>query len=297
MGVTRRQVIIGGGAAAVLAVVGGYELVENRVLPGKTKLDKALGKCGDAPPLPTNALGPKVTGSFASQARVGKTVHWTVSYPPGHAANAELPVVIGFPGRGGTDASVFTALNVDKFMAAEVDAGRVRPFAIAAADGGAATCWHKRANGDDPASMILDEFLPLLKGRGLHTDKVGFWGQSLGGYGAVHIAMLAGSSRAAVTVGSSPALWRTFEESANGTYDNAADFAANTVFGRQAELDGIAVRLDCGGSDPFAPNVTVFRNSLTPTPAGGIAGGCHDNAFSERHLADQLKFLSDNLPA
>jgi hypothetical protein len=181
-------------------------------------------------------------------------------------------------------------------MAAEVDAGRVKPFAIASAAGGASTCWHKRADGDDPASMILKEFLPLLRQRGLKTDKVGFWGQSLGGYGAVHIAMLAGAGQAAATVGSSPALWRTFDETAFGTYDNAADFEANTVFGRQAELDGIAVRLDCGGSDPFAPNVALFRNSLTPTPAGGMADGCHDNAFSERHLADQLKFLSDNLP-
>jgi enterochelin esterase-like enzyme len=297
MGVTRRQVIIGGSAAAVLGIVGGYELVENRVLPGKTRLDRALGKCGEAPPLPTNALGPKATGSFVSQARAGKTVNWTVSYPPGQSTDAALPVVIAFPGRGGNDASVFNALNLDKFMAAEVDAGHVRPFAIASADGGASTCWHKRADGDDPAGMILDEFLPLLKARGLNTDKVGFWGQSLGGYGAVHIAMLAGPSQAAVTVGSSPALWRTFKETAYGTYDNAADFTANTVFGRQSELAGIAVRLDCGSSDPFAPNVALFRNSLTPTPAGVIAGGCHDNAFSERHLADQLKFLSDNLPA
>jgi hypothetical protein len=290
-------VLLGGGAAAVLAVVGGYELVENRVLPGKTRLDKALGKCGQAPPLPTDALGPKVSGSIVSAARAGKSVHWTVSYPPGHSTDAVLPVVVAFPGRGGTDVSVFDALHLDAFMAGALQAGHVRPFAIASADGGAANCWHKRASGDDPARMILDEFIPLLERRGLKTHKVGFWGQSLGGYGAVHLSMLAGVEKTAVTVGSSPALWRTFNETASGTYDGPSDFAANTVFGRQDQLKGIAVRLDCGASDPFAPNVAVFRNSLTPTPAGVIAEGCHDGAFTERHLVEQLKFLSDNLPA
>ncbi len=295
MGVTRRQVLIGGSAAAVLGVLGAYELVENRVLPGKTRLDAELGRCGTAPAIPAVASGPTATGSFVSAARGGRTVHWTVSYPPGASATDRLPVVIAFPGRGGTDASVFDSEHLDKFMAQEVISGRVRPFAIAAADGGASTCWHARTNGDDPARMISDEFIPLLAKRGLVTTKVGLWGHSLGGYGAIHIAMLAGPQQVAVTVGSSPALWRTFKETAYGTFDNPANFEANKVFGRQAQLDGIAVRIDCGSSDPFAPDVTLFRNSVAPTPTGGIEAGCHDGAFMMRQLPSQLAFLSAHL--
>jgi len=296
MGVTRRQVLWGG-IASVATLGLGYALVENRVLPGKTRLDKALGACGTEPALPTNPVGTQVTGSFTSKARRGVAVHYTISYPPGHATTEQLPVLIGFPGRGGTDVHVFTALHIDAFYAAELAASRVRPFAIASADGGASTDWHARDNGDNPAAMILDEFIPLLHGRGLKTDKVAFWGQSLGGYGAIHLAMLAGAARCSATVGSSPALWHSFQEAAYGTYDNAANFAANTVFGRESELDGIAVRIDCGSSDPFAPNVAQFRNSLKPTPAGAIADGCHDNAFTMRHLPAQLQFINQHLPA
>ena len=296
MGVTRRQ-FLAGGIASVAAVGLGYALVENRVLPGKTRLDTWMGDCGSAPPLPTNPVGTQVAGSFTSKARRGIDVHYTISYPPGHSTTESLPVLIAFPGRGGTDVHVFTALHIDAFYGAELAAGRVRPFAIASADGGVSTDWHARENGDNPAAMILDEFIPLLHGRGLQTSKVAFWGQSLGGYGAIHLAMLAGPTRCSATVGSSPALWHSFSEAAYGTYDSAANFAANTVFGRESELDGIAVRIDCGASDPFAPNVALFRNNLKPTPAGGIAQGCHDSAFTMRHLPDQLQFVSSHLTA
>lgn len=297
MGVTRRQVLAGGAAAAVIAVVGGYELVEQRVLPGKTKLDKALGKCGSAPPVPTAAAGPMVHGEFVSQARAGKTVTWTVSYPPGTQPGQSMPVVVALPGRGGNDRSVFSTLHMQNYQAHLVTDLELSPFAVASADGGAATCWHKRANGDDPASMILEEFIPLLGSRGLKVDTFATWGHSLGGYGAVHLAMLAGPAKVPAVVGSSPALWRYYKETAPGTFDNAADFAANTVWGRQDLLNATAVRLDVGSSDPFEPDVSAYRATLARKPAGGIDRGCHDDAFARRHLTDQLAFLHTHLVA
>jgi enterochelin esterase-like enzyme len=297
MGVTRRQVVIGGAAAAALAIVGGYELIEQRVLPGKTRLDKALGKCGTAPPVPTNATGPMVNGSFVSQARAGNTVTWTISYPPGSHSGDALPVVIALPGRGGNDQSVFSTLHMQRYQAHLVEDLHIAPFVIASADGGKATCWHKRADGDDPASMVMSEFVPLLSKQGLITDKYAMWGHSLGGYGAVHIAMLAGSAAVPAVVGSSPALWRHYGETAPGTFDSAPDFGANTVWGRQDLLASTAVRLDVGSSDPFEPDVSAFRATLTRKPAGGVDGGCHDDAFAQHHLVDQLTFLRQHLSA
>ena len=295
MGVTRRQVVIGGAAAAALAVVGGYGLIEQRVIPGKTRLDKALGKCGTAPPVPTVAVGPTVRGSFVSKERAGKTVTWTVAYPFGSKPGDAMPVVIALPGRGGNDESVFSTLHMRQYQAHLVTNLHVAPFAIASADGGAATCWHKRADGDDPASMVMSEFVPLLGKQGLITATYAMWGHSLGGYGAVHIAMQAGSSRVPAVVGSSPALWRHYDETARGTFDSATDFATNTVWGRQDLLASTAVRLDVGSSDPFEPDVSAFRATLAHKPAGGVDGGCHDDAFAQRHLVDQLTFLRARL--
>lgn len=44
------------------------------------------------------------------------------------------------------------------------------PFAIATADAGPASYWHKRASGIDPPRMIVEEYLPLLVDRGLTVD-------------------------------------------------------------------------------------------------------------------------------
>lgn len=295
MGVTRRQVIFGGVAAAAVVAVGGFELVEHRVIPGKTRLDKALGFCGAPPPAPAAEPGPMIHGSFDSKAR-GRTVTWTVSYPPGHDRGSQLPVVVALPGRGGTDRAVFSTLHMQNYQAAVIGDGTV-PFAVASADGGAVTCWHHRANGDDPAAMIKDEFVGVLAGLGLKVDRYAMWGHSLGGYGAVHIAMLAGPERVPAVVGSSPALWRYFKETAYGTFDNAADFAANTVWGRQDLLAKTEVRLDVGRSDPFEPDVSAFMATLARKPAGGVDDGCHDDAFAQHHLAAQLDFLGQYIGA
>ncbi len=296
MAISRRGFLIGGAAVmgvAAVGVVGGGVLVEEGVLPGKSKLDEALGRCGTALQPPDVEPGPVVSGSFVSKARSGTEVGWTVIYPPGTGPGAALPVCLFLHGRGGSHTDATGPMELPRFLAGAVADG-VAPFAIASVDGGDAVNWHPRADGDDPVSMLTDELLPLLATQGLAVDRPAFWGVSLGGTGALYLATLPQFSPSGA-VASSPALWKEPGEWQEGAYDDDADFAANSLWNRSDLLDGIDLRIDCGESDPFASRVQQFRDSLDPVPAGGIEPGCHDTRFWSRQTPAQLAFLGTAL--
>jgi S-formylglutathione hydrolase FrmB len=204
-------------------------------------------------------------------------------------------VCVALRGRGGSHRWVFDDLSLQSFLADAVDRRASPPFAIASIDGGDAINWHRRASGDDPAAMISDEFVPLLAERGLVTTEIGVWGWSLGGYGALLLATTLGPGRIAAVVASSPALWSTYGQAGPETFDGQADFAAHDLFTRTHQLEGIPLCIDCGTGDPFAANARRLRGALTPTPAGGLSAGCHDDAFWTRQAAAQIAFLGRHL--
>ncbi len=138
--------------------------------------------------------------------------------------------------------------------------------------------------------MITGELLPLLASMGLDVGRLAFWGVSLGGTGALHLATLPDFDPVGV-VASSPALWRDPGEWQPGDYDDEADFETNNVWNRRDRLDSVNLRIDCGESDPFASRVRQFRDSLDPTPAGGIEPGCHDGRFWSRQTPAAMLFL------
>lgn len=297
MPISRRNLLVGGGAAAVVVAAGTFGLVEADVLPGRSRLDRMMGTgvCGSPAAVPDASPGPLVSGQFRSAARAGIEVGWSVAYPPGSDPGAPLPVCVALHGRGGTHRWVFDDLSLQSFLADAVDRQASPPFAIASVDGGDAVNWHRRARGDDPAAMITDELVPRLADRGLATTKVGLWGWSLGGYGALLLASTLGAERTAAVVASSPALWSTYGQTGAGTFDDQADFASHDVLARTSQLAGIPIRLDCGTDDPFASNAERLRRALTPTPAGGLSAGCHDDAFWTRRAATQIAFLGHHL--
>ena len=75
MAMSRRGFLIGGAAVvgvAAVGVVGGGVLVEDGVLPGKSKLDEALGRCGTAlEPLPELVLDVGLDGRVGCERRCG----------------------------------------------------------------------------------------------------------------------------------------------------------------------------------------------------------------------------------
>ncbi|UYM03564.1 alpha/beta hydrolase [Solicola gregarius] len=290
MGLSRRSFLTAGG----LLVVGAGATaagVETGVLPGRSWAYSHLGIDGEDGTIPDVAPGRMVSGAFMSEARLGERCGWSIAYPPGERGN--LPVVVVLHGRGNDHTSAFADLGLDRFLADAVRRG-AEPFAIASVDGGE-TYWHARDNGEDAGSMVVDEFIPLLGGRGLETRRVGVLGWSMGGYGALLLASRLGPDRVFAVVAESPALWPRYEDTAPGAYDDEADFADAVVWGEQDRLSGIPVRIDCGESDPFYGYTRTYVDGFADDPAGGFQLGDHDVGYWRRMAPDQLRFLADSL--
>jgi enterochelin esterase-like enzyme len=250
------------------------------------------GCSGGLPPgVPDVATGRLAGGSFRSRYR-RTDVGWSVSYPPGRTG--ALPVLVFLHGRGGDHSGAFGgSLHLDKFLADAVGHG-TKPFAIASVDGGDHEYWHPRRDSD-PAAMVIHEFLPLLARNGLDVRRIGLMGNSMGGYGALYLASVLRRDRVSVAVAESPAIWRSAAQTVEGAFDDAADFAAHSIFGRLHRLAGIALRVDCGGSDGFAPITRELRAMLHPTPAGGIEPGGHDATYWRSQAPAQLRFAGRHL--
>lgn len=288
--ISRRALLIGGGVGLLGAGAAGLAGVEAGVLPGRTTLYQLLGLNGEPGTVPTAEPGPQVTGSFMSLARGGVDCAWAISYPPGSYPGDALPVVVALHGHG-TDHGQLHRLGLDRFQA---DAGL--PFAIASVDGGNGY-WHARASGDDAGSMVIHEFLPVVAESGLTVDRIGLIGWSMGGYGALLLGTQLGPDRVAGIVAASPAMWADGSRSPEGAFDDAEDYAAHDLAGRQDELAGIPVRIDCGTGDGFYPVVRDYVAGFAESPAGGFEPGGHDADYWRRVAPDELGFLAEQFRA
>lgn len=248
-----------------------------------------VAACGSGRADERHAPGELVDGSFASSAMEGVEVGWSISYPPGHEPGDRLPVVVTLHGRGEDHTAAFSRLRLDHVLAGVVAAG-VRPFAVASVDGSDHGYWHRRSDGTDAGAMVVDEFVPMLRRRGLDTTRLGLHGWSMGGYGAM---LLAGKDRLpvrAVAV-ASPALFTSAGSTPQGAFDSAADFDAHDVYAHPEWLDGVPLRLDCGRSDPFYEASRAFAGDLAHRPAGGFEAGAHTAAYWRAVAPAELRFL------
>ncbi|RNL79627.1 hypothetical protein EFL95_11705 [Nocardioides marmorisolisilvae] len=235
-----------------------------------------------------------VSGSFHTRWMRTQT-GWTIAYPDGHGAGDKLPVVVSLHGRGGTHRTSFSSLGLDTYLDQVVKAG-TPAFAIASVDGGDHSYWHRRTDGTDASAMVRDEFLPLLAERGLDTERLGLFGWSMGGYGAL---LMAGKQKLpvkAVAV-SSPALFTSPGATAAGAFDSPADFDANNVHGHPEWLRGVRLLMDCGLQDPFYAATKNLAGRLSPKPAGGFTEGAHNKDYWRRMVPAQLRFLGPILRA
>jgi S-formylglutathione hydrolase FrmB len=171
-------------------------------------------------------------------------------------------------------------------------------MAIAAVDGGD-DYWHAHP-GDDPMRMLLEEFLPMCRDRGLGVGpyrKIGLTGESMGGYGALLLAEEHPDLVAAVAV-MSPAVWTTYSDSQNANpnaFTSEPDFAAHDVITHAAALRSIPVRIASGADDPFHPYVEVLAQSLPKGARVLYPPGAHDNAFFGSQALPCLDFISRHL--
>ena len=284
MHLSRRQLLLLGAGVGGSAVVGIAATDEGAKLVDR--LDPPHGA------VPKGTTGPIVRGVLQSRAR-GRAVRWAVAYPPGVEPGAALSVALVLHGRSGDSGQAFRSHALQHFLAAGVRAG-TPPFAMASVDGGKDTYWHRRADGDDPQAMLLEEFLPLLQERGLKTERFGLTGWSMGGYGALLLASRVPGRVKAVAVDAA-ALWRRAADTAPGAFDGPQDFAEHDVLGHLDRLQGVPLRVGCGRSDPFIATNRYLVRALPQTeqafPRGGHNTGCWnllrpgDVRFLGRHLA------------
>lgn len=272
---TRRSLLrIGAGAAATAA--GAYALGMNLSRSEETARAISMTSVGaplDSPLAPPGAAPTYVTGSFVSQARGGVSTNWVIARPPGQTG--PLRTVIALHGQDSDAAMVME--GIDQSLAKAVEAG-LPPFAVAAADGGGMCYWHKRASGEDSGAMVVDEFIPMLASQGLDTSRIGFWGWSMGGYGALLLGARLGPARTTAICAVSPALWNSPDDATPGAFDGPEDYAANSVWGLPA-LASIPIRIDCGDDDPFISATKPFIAQLPHGAAGGFSPGGHNAEF------------------
>jgi S-formylglutathione hydrolase FrmB len=221
-------------------------------------------------------------------------VDFAISYPPGYADGADLPVCLALHGYGSDAMAGLGAGDYPRFIAGAVRDGAA-PFALAAPDGGDGY-WHPHAD-DDPLGMLVEEFLPLLGSRGLRTDRVAVAGWSMGGYGAL-LCGLAYRDRFRMIVASSPAIFHSYADARHvnaGAYDSPHEWARYDVSARAKEFVGLPVRIAIGAADPFAPAVRALRDRLPDRSVVQIATGCHDNRFWAYAAPAQVRAISSAL--
>jgi len=298
VGVTRRTVLgFGLGTAGLAALgVGGLAVTGNLDRAESAARRRFNGDGPDDPPpdVPTGGLE---TGTFRSAAMKNVDVSYAVSYPPGSATDAPLPVVLELYGRGGNHLIPFAddSLALDKYQAVVTAAGS-KPFAVATIDAGPDMYWHKRASGIDPQKLILDEYLPLLAKRGLLVDRIALHGESMGGYGGLLLAQRVGKKRIAAVAVDAPAIFLRVSDSSPVAFDGSRDYDANNVMTGNAKLAGIPIRIACGTQDPFYSAVKQFVALPHSPPVQTAYGkGGHTPGYWRTETAAQLTFLARHL--
>jgi predicted esterase len=210
-----------------------------------------------------------------------------VAVPRGVEQTAALPVLVFLHGLGGDHRDPFDQLDLHSALQAWTVGGG-RPFAIATVDG-ADAWWKPQSDGTDAGRMVVEEFVPLLRGRGLDVDSLALGGVSMGGYGALR---LAGSRRLPVRNVSviAPALGRPIYRSGPLT----------DVSQHPDRLRGIPVQLVVGDQDGFLEDdmafVDAMRNVGVSVQAKTFPGG-HTSAAMKASVPEVVRFVGEHLTA
>jgi S-formylglutathione hydrolase FrmB len=285
--VSRRALLLGG--AGALAAAGGIGYAVERDNP---TLRRLLGGCGSMPALPPDTSTTH-RGTLQS-ATMRRTISWTAALPPGHQPGDGTPVVLCLHGRNGSADDLTRASGLPAWAS---HAGLRLAF-VAPSIGGA-DYWHPRASGLDPLTMAVGEVLPMVEhgfGIGGTRARRGVLGWSMGGFGAL-LAAQQHPDVFAAAVGASPAVFPSYADAKRGhpdTFDSEQQWENYGLWRRLDDLRAVAVRLDCGDADPFAPTVRAMLQRL-PHAAGGIGAGCHDDAFWRRVAPAEVRFLAAQL--
>jgi S-formylglutathione hydrolase FrmB len=181
-------------------------------------------------------------------------------------------------------------------FAALAEVGADAPI-VAFPDGGDSSYWHDRADGHW-GQYVVNEVIPhVLRETDADPKRVAIGGISMGGFGAFDIARLY-PERFCAAGGHSPALWATPEETAEGAFDDAEDFARHNVVNGGSNFADQRVWIDAGTDDPFLPGDDAFIDSLESYGADVTSkrwAGGHDSEYWNAHWDDYFGFYAEAL--
>jgi S-formylglutathione hydrolase FrmB len=278
-GVSRRGFVLGGLGIAI-AAIGGTGVAATQTRTRRVLHAAGLLDVDDHPAPPRRAM---VEYRTLESERMGRRVNYAVAHPP----TTPEAVVYCLHGRGADEGFAVRSIRFQDFLVA---AGV--PAVVVAPDGGPSTYWHPRRSGLDPLAMLVGELIPTMDAE-LGPVRRGILGWSMGGYGALLAAERNPDLFSAVALGS-PALWRRFEQSAPGAFDDELDFRAHDVFTATDRVAGLPVRADIGRDDPFLPGFHDLERFL-PEADTEVGKGFHDSAFWRSVAPAQARFFGQHL--
>ena len=243
--------------------------------------------------------GPIVRGNLRSTAMGGTDQAWSIAYPPGFGEGDKLPVAITMHGLGDTHRAAYEVLRNQEYLAQAV-AGGATPFALAGIDG-ADTFWTK-LRGRDGGALVADEFLGLLGGRGLDTDRLALTGWSMGGWGSLFLAgnNLHGKVKAVSAI--STPCYETFAQIPEQGWMSEQEYDRYNFVTKPELFTDLPIQVLCGKQDAFYPGNVAFAERLSQTPGvlpleTVFVDGNHSMPYWESQAATQLAFLAKHLLA
>lgn len=278
-GLSRRGFVLGGLGVAI-AAIGGTGLAATQTRTRRLLHAAGVLDVDDHPAPPRRAT---VEYRTLDSERMGRRVNYAVAHPP----TTPAAVVYCLHGRGADEGFAVRSIRFQDFLAATGV-----PAVVVAPDGGPSTYWHPRRSGLDPLAMLVEELIPTIDAE-LGAGRRGVLGWSMGGYGALLAAERNPDLFSAVALGS-PALWRRFEQSAPGAFDDELDFRAHDVFTATDRVAGLPVRVDIGRDDPFLPGFHDLERFL-PEAVTHVGKGFHDRAFWRSVAPAQARFFGQHL--
>ena len=226
---------------------------------------------------------------------VGRQLGLNVIVPKRPGPRGRRWLMVMLHGRGGSE----TTFNDQVFEHLGEVHGQTPVYAFPA--GGVHGYWHDRAEGDW-GSWVMDEVIPtVVKRFGVDPQRIAIGGISMGGFGALNLA-LRHPGRFCAVGGHSPALWFEGSETAPGAFDDAADFERNDVVGTvQADPNAFGdtpVWIDYGQSDDFHPYDEGFVAAMESGEADfthhSWPGG-HEGSYWAAHWPAYQRFYVEAL--
>ena len=266
--------VLGGAVAlAGLAGVGASSERARRALPWRSDpvVDSSVG-------VPAAAEGQVRLESVRSLAR-GREVGLWSAVPAGLGDGRGLPVCLVLHGASATTAD-FSRFGLGRFLTAAVQAG-APPFVLVGADGGR-SLWLGDGPGsaDDPQRMLAEELPRWCAERGFDSARIGSYGWSMGGFGALRAAQLR------------PGGWRAVAALSPAVADGDA------VLADADRLDPAATALWCGERDTFFPVVQRLAAAMPQPPAvNGHAPAGHTRVYWNSVTPDAFAFVGSRLSA